>query len=95
MWACKSHYYSSGLSFYNFPYAFGNLLALGLYDKFLQEGEAFVPKYKAMLSATPECTMEQAGAMVGLDLTSVEFWKRSLAMIAEHVEEFCDLGGNK
>lgn len=89
MWACKSHYYNSNLSFYNFPYAFGNLLALGLYDKFLQEGETFVPKYKAMLSATPECTMEEAGAMVGLDLTSVDFWKRSLAMIAEQVELFC------
>ncbi len=89
MWACKSHYYSSGLSYYNFPYAFGNLFALGLYDKFLQEGEAFVPKYQAMLKATPCCTMEEAGAMVGMDLTSVSFWKRSLAMIAEDVEAFC------
>lgn len=90
MWACKSHYYSSGLSFYNFPYAFGNLFALGLYDKFLQEGEAFVPGYKAMLAATPCCTIEEAGKMAGIDLTSVDFWKKSLAMIAENVEEFCN-----
>jgi len=89
MWACKSHYYSTGRSFYNFPYAFGNLFALGLYDKFLQEGEAFVPKYKKMLAATTCCTIEEAGAMVGIDLTSVDFWKKSLAMIAENVEEFC------
>lgn len=89
MWACKSHYYSSGLSFYNFPYAFGNLFALGLYDKFLQEGEAFIPKYKEMLAATPCCTVEEAGAMVGIDLTSVDFWKKSLSMIEENVEEFC------
>lgn len=89
MWACKNHYYSSSLSFYNFPYAFGNLFALGLYDKFLQEGEAFVPKYKKMLAATPCCTIEEAGAMVGIDLTSVDFWKKSLSMIAENVEEFC------
>ncbi len=89
MWACKSHYYSSSLSFYNFPYAFGNLFALGLYDKFLQEGEAFVPKYKKMLAATPCCTVEEAGVMVGIDLTSVDFWRKSLAMIAENVEEFC------
>lgn len=89
MWACKNHYYSSSLSFYNFPYAFGNLFALGLYDKFLQEGEAFVPKYRKMLAATPCCTIEEAGAMVGIDLTSVDFWKKSLSMIAENVEEFC------
>ena len=29
MWVCKSHYYSAGLSFYNFPYAFGGLFARG------------------------------------------------------------------
>lgn len=90
MWACKSHYYSSGLSFYNFPYAFGNLFALGLYDKFLQDGETFIPAYKAMLAATPCCTIEEAGNMVGVDLTSADFWKKSLAMIAENVEEFCN-----
>lgn len=89
MWACKNHYYNSNRSFYNFPYAFGKLFALGLYDKFLQEGEAFVPKYKKMLAATPCCTIEEAGAMVGIDLTSVDFWKKSLSMIAENVEEFC------
>lgn len=89
MWACKNHYYNSNRSFYNFPYAFGNLFALGLYDKFLQEGEAFVPKYKKMLAATPCCTIEEAGAMVGIDLTSVDFWKKSLSVIAENVEEFC------
>ncbi len=30
MWTWKPHYYSSGLSFYNFPYAFGLLFATGL-----------------------------------------------------------------
>ena len=31
MWTWKPHYYSAGLSFYNFPYAFGLLFATGLY----------------------------------------------------------------
>ena len=31
MWACKSHYYSTGVHFYNFQYAFGGLFARGLY----------------------------------------------------------------
>lgn len=89
MWVCKSHYYGDSLSFYNFPYAFGNLFALGLYSLFLKEGEAFVPKYKAMLNATPRCTIEEAGAMMGIDLTKKEFWCESLAQIAQNVEEFC------
>ena len=91
MWACKGHYYSSGLSFYNFPYAFGNLFALGLYSKFLEEGQSFVPKYKAMLSATPTRTIEEAGAMVGIDLTKKEFWASSLALIEKNIERFCEM----
>lgn len=89
MWACKGHYYSSGLSFYNFPYAFGNLFAVGLYNMFLEEGESFVPKYKAMLKATPICTIEEAGAMMGVDLTDKKFWESSLALIAKDIEAFC------
>lgn len=89
MWACKGHYYSEGLSFYNFPYAFGNLFAMGLYSLFLKEGEAFVEKYKAMLAATPCCTIEEAGAMMGIDLSKKAFWKESLAQIAKTVDEFC------
>lgn len=91
MWACKGHYYRSGLSFYNFPYAFGNLFAVGLYNMFLEEGESFVPKYKAMLKATPVCTIEEAGAMMGVDLSDKKFWESSLALIAKDIEEFCKL----
>ena len=91
MWACKGHYYSSGLSFYNFPYAFGNLFAVGLYNMFLEEGESFVPKYKAMLKATPTCTIEEAGTMMGVDLTDKKFWESSLALIAKDIEAFCGL----
>ena len=91
MWACKGHYYNSGLSFYNFPYAFGNLFALGLYSKFLEEGASFVPKYSALLNATVKCSVEEAGAMVGIDLTKKDFWKSSLALIAENIEKFCAL----
>lgn len=91
MWACKGHYYSSSLSFYNFPYAFGNLFAVGLYNMFLEEGESFIPKYKAMLKATPTCTIEEAGAMVGVDLTDKAFWESSLKLIAKDIEEFCAL----
>lgn len=91
MWACKGHYYSADLSFYNFPYAFGNLFAMGLYSLFLKEGETFVEKYKAMLAATPCCTIEEAGAMMGIDLTQKAFWEESLAQIAEKVEAFCEM----
>ncbi len=89
MWVCKSHYYGEDLSFYNFPYAFGSLFAMGLYSLFLKEGGAFVEKYKAMLAATPCCTIEEAGAMMGIDLTKKTFWEDGLSQIAKKVEAFC------
>lgn len=91
MWACKSHYYSSGLSFYNFPYAFGNLFAQGLYALYLEQGDAFIANYKEMLRTTPVHTIEEDGAQLGIDLTSREFWKNSLQMVADEIEAFCKL----
>ena len=91
MWICKGHYYSASLSFYNFPYAFGDLFALGLYSLFETEGASFVEKYNALLNATATCTAEEAGNMVGIDLTDKEFWKAGLDQIAKKVEAFVEL----
>ncbi len=91
MWVCKSHYYSSGFSFYNYPYTFGNLFAQGLYALYLKEGEAFLPRYKEMLRTTSIHTIEEDGAAMGIDLTDKAFWEASLASIAEEIEEFCAL----
>lgn len=88
MWACKSHYYISSLSFYNFPYTFGNLFAEGLYALYLKEGESFIPKYKEMLHKTGCSTIEESGKQIGVDLTKKEFWENSLKQMAEEIEEF-------
>ena len=91
MWACKSHYYSEGLSFYNFPYAFGQLFAMGLYRQYEKEGAAFVPKYQALLRATPVSTVEETAAMAGIDVTKKDFWAESLQAFAELIDEFIAL----
>lgn len=91
MWVCKSHYYSGDLSFYNFPYAFGGLFARGLYAKYLKEGESFVPLYKKLLKATGTTTVEGAALVAGIDLTDKEFWRSSLQMLADEIDEFVKL----
>ena len=91
MWVCKSHYYSSGMSFYNFPYTFGNLFAQGLYNLYCEQGDEFIEKYKEMLRLTPVHTIEEDGAMLGIDLTKKDFWANSLKSIADEIEEFCKL----
>lgn len=88
MWVCKSHYYSPDLSFYNFPYAFGGLFARGLYAKYQEEGETFLPKYRALLKATAVSSVEDVAAIAGIDLTQPEFWDKSLAMVAADIDAF-------
>ncbi len=91
MWVCKGHYYSSSLSFYNFPYAFGNLFAGGLYALFLKDGEKFFARYKEMLRLTPVHSIEEDGAELGIDLTKKEFWTASLETIKGEIDEFCEI----
>ncbi len=92
MWTCKGHYYSSGLSYYNFPYAFGGLFAMGLYSQYQKEGaEAFVPKYQALLHATPVMSVEDVAKMADIDLTSPDFWRQSLQSFADLIDEFVEL----
>lgn len=91
MWVVKGHYYSEGLSFYNFPYAFGGLFARGLYEKYKKEGEEFVPKYKALLNATTVCTVEDAAREAEINLEEPEFWRTSLKAYEDLVDEFIKL----
>ncbi len=93
MWLCKGHYYSGGLSFYNYPYAFGGLFARGLYAKYKTEGPAFVDTYKAMLRATSISDVEECAKIAGVDLTDKEFWRQGLQSIADRIDEFCELVG--
>lgn len=84
------HYYAE-VNFYNFPYAFGLLLAKGIYAQWKIEGKSFVDKFEKMLAVTGKASVEKALAMLGIDLSDKEFWQRSLAMLKEDVEEFIRL----
>ena len=91
MWACKSHYYSTGAHFYNFPYAFGNLFARGLYARYQQEGEAFVPKYGELLSRFGSDTIEHVALSAGIDVTQPAFWREAVGSVLEEVRRFVAL----
>ena len=80
MWINKSHYYSSALSFYNFPYAFGGLFARGL-----------IVKYRELLHATTVSDVEDVAKLADIDLTSKDFWISCLKTAEERVNEFLTL----
>ncbi|MBS5585079.1 MAG: M3 family oligoendopeptidase [Clostridiales bacterium] len=87
MWACKTHYYSASLHFYNFPYAFGLLFGLGVYERYLEKGEAFLPEYDALLAATGLGDVKDVAARVGIDVTDVNFWRKSLSVVEKMIDE--------
>ena len=77
--------------FYNFPYAFGNLFAVGLYALYLEQPDTFMDRYKAMLRETPVHTIEENGAVMGIDLTDRSFWIKSLELLKDKIDTFCSL----
>jgi pepF/M3 family oligoendopeptidase len=91
MWTWKPHYYYTGLSFYNFPYAFGLLFGTGLYAIFKERGEAFVQDYKNLLASTGEATAADLADRFGIDIRKKKFWADSIAIIAKHVDRYCEL----
>ena len=91
MWINKSHYYSADLSFYNFPYAFGNLFARGLYECYQKEGKAFNDKYRALLKATTVSSVENVAMMADIDVTKKEFWTNSLKGIEDLINRYISL----
>ncbi|MDR2482516.1 MAG: M3 family oligoendopeptidase [Treponema sp.] len=88
MWAVKSHYYSPGLAFYNYPYAFGLLFSLGLYARYEREGPAFASAYRSLLTLTGEASVEEAARSAGFDLEGDDFWQDGVAVIAKRTGEF-------
>ncbi len=95
MWICKSHYYSAGLSYYNWPYAFGGLFAQGLFAKYKEQGESFIPLYKKLLHATTVNSVEDTALIAGIDLTDPDFWRRGLDYFVELIDEFVTLAEEK
>ncbi|WP_028854900.1 M3 family oligoendopeptidase [Psychrilyobacter atlanticus] len=94
MWVNKGHYYRPGLSFYNFPYAFGALFGRGLYSQYLKDREAFLPKYDNLLKLTGQKNVEDVAKLADIDVTDIAFWRSSLEQVKEDIELFLELTEN-
>lgn len=91
MWTWKPHYYSSGFSFYNYPYTFGLLFATGLYAIYQKRGAEFVPEYKKLLASTGEARAAELADQFGINIRTKKFWADSLAIIGRRVDRYCEL----
>lgn len=91
MWINKSHYYSAGRNFYNFPYAFGLLFSKGLYVEYLNRGKAFVKDYDELLNATGKNNIRDIALKMDIDVHDPEFFRNSLRLIEKDIEKFIEL----
>jgi len=72
---------------YVYAYAYGLLLALSVYSRYLHEGDPFVPRYIELLSAGGSRSPEHLAEIVGIDLTDPGFWDSGLALVEEQLSE--------
>jgi oligoendopeptidase F len=70
---------------YVYAYAYGQLLALSVYRRYREEGEAFVPQYLELLSAGGSKPPEELGRVVGVDLADPGFWDAGLDLVEEQL----------
>ncbi len=78
---------------YVYAYAYGLLLALSVYSRYLREGDPFVPRYIELLSAGGSRSPEQLAEIVGIDLADPGFWDAGLALVEEQLSEAEDARG--
>jgi len=86
-WTPTPHYYMPNFRFYNYPYVYAQLFVYALYQKYLEEGKEFVPKFKKALSAGCSISPVDIGKIVGLDVTDAHFWGLGLKRYEQFVEE--------
>jgi oligoendopeptidase F len=72
---------------YVYAYAYGLLLALSVYSRYLAEGESFVPRYLELLSAGGSRSPEQLAEIVGIDLEDPGFWDAGLGLVENQLAE--------
>ena len=83
-WSYVHHFVS--VPGYVYAYAYGQLLALAVYGRYEEEGEAFVPAYLQLLEAGGSRSPEELGRIVGIDLADPGFWDRGLALVERQLD---------
>jgi oligoendopeptidase F len=72
---------------YVYAYAFGNLLALAVYHRYLEEGPSFVDKYVDFLAAGGSTRPDELVKRIGMDITDPGFWDAGLTILDNMVRE--------
>jgi oligoendopeptidase F len=72
---------------YVYAYAYGQLLAMSVYERYLVEGPGFEQRYLELLRAGGSRSPEDLGEIVGIDLRDPGFWERGLDLLERRLED--------
>lgn len=86
MWAYKPHYYSTSEHFYNYPYAFGQLFAAGLYALYQQKGAEFWSIYDHILEFSGAGDILEVAESAGINIADPAFWEASLDIYRRKID---------
>jgi oligoendopeptidase F len=79
---------------YVYAYAFGNLLALSVYHRYLERGPSFVDDYLDFLAAGGSTRPDELVKKIGMDITNPAFWDAGLNILDGMVTEVERLAGS-
>jgi oligoendopeptidase F len=84
-WSYIPHFI--GTPGYVYAYAYGQLLALSVYERYQQEGAALVPQYLQLLAAGGSKSPEELAQIVGIDLADPGFWDAGLELVERQLRQ--------
>jgi oligoendopeptidase F len=84
-WSYIPHFI--GTPGYVYAYAYGQLLALSVYERYKQEGAALVPQYLQLLAAGGSKSPEELARIVGIDLADPGFWDAGLELVERQLRQ--------
>lgn len=88
-WCSKLHFFIDDVPFYNFPYTFGYLFSMGIYQTLTKDMSTFEERYIALLEDTGAMSVEDlAKKHLGVDLTQPDFWRLGVQAAARDAEAF-------
>ena len=86
-WTMKPHYYRTSLRFYNYPYVYARFFVFALYNQYLNDGEAFIPKFKKALAVGSSMSPKEIGTLMGVDVSTPQFWKLGMDQFENWVSD--------
>jgi oligoendopeptidase F len=84
-WSYVPHFIGS--PGYVYAYAYGQLLALSVYERYEQIGPELVPRYLELLAAGGSRSPQELGEIVGIDLADPGFWESGLDLVERQLQD--------